>query len=162
MPHGHGTKPSSGVRERGTRLWLCARAGRSRPKEIQWTPRGAAQLLDDVGVDHGRFHVRVAEVFLNLSDVDAVEQQMGRKAVAQRVYRHWLMDLRATGGDLDGLLDDRVAQVMAPDNAGARVGRQGVTRKDPEPPEFATRVGVLALQTSGSQTPARPDARSER
>ncbi len=45
-------------------------------------------------VDHRGFDIGVAEVFLDLPDVDASEQQMRRERVAQRVNRHRLVDAR--------------------------------------------------------------------
>ena len=38
-----------------------------------------------MGVDHGRLDVRVPQVLLDLPDIHAVEQQMRREAVAQRI-----------------------------------------------------------------------------
>jgi hypothetical protein len=58
-------------------------------QEIEWTARWRAQLLDDVGVDHGRLDVRVAEILLNLANVDTVEQQVGGKAMPERFGVGW-------------------------------------------------------------------------
>jgi len=36
-----------------------------------------------VGIDHRRFHVGVPEIFLNLPDVDTIEQQMRGERVTK-------------------------------------------------------------------------------
>jgi hypothetical protein len=38
-----------------------------------------------MGVNHGRFDVGMSQVLLNLPDVHAVEQQMSRETVSQRI-----------------------------------------------------------------------------
>ncbi len=70
----------------------------------------------------------VAEVLLNMPDVYAVEEQMRREAVAERVHRHRLVDGCPSGGFLDGLLDDRVVQIVAPDDARAGIRGQRAAR----------------------------------
>ena len=50
-------------------------------KEVRRAARRVPEFLHDVRVDHRRLDVGVAEVLLDLPDVHAVEQQMGRKAV---------------------------------------------------------------------------------
>jgi hypothetical protein len=54
-------------------------------EDVKRTSRGIAELLDHVRVDHRGLHVGVLEVFLNLPDVDSVEEQMRREAVTQRI-----------------------------------------------------------------------------
>lgn len=51
-------------------------------------------------VDHRGFHAFVAEKLLHLADVDPLHQQMGRKAVAQRMDRNPLWNIRRIGGFL--------------------------------------------------------------
>jgi len=75
-----------------------------------------------VRVHHRRLDVGVAQVLLNLADVDAGEQQMGRKAVPERVDGRRFVDVRLRGRGLHGLLHDRLMHVVAADDAGARVG----------------------------------------
>ena len=54
-------------------------------QDVERTLRRSAKPLDDVRADHRGLDVRVAEVFLNLADVYAVEQKVGGKTVTQRV-----------------------------------------------------------------------------
>jgi hypothetical protein len=75
-------------------------------KNVQRTARRVAEVLDDVRVDHGGLDVGVPEVVLNLADVHAVQQQMRREAVSQRVDRDRLVNPRVERRGLDGLLDD--------------------------------------------------------
>lgn len=97
-------------------------------------------------VHHGRLHMGVAEVLLNLPDVYAIQKQMRRKAVAERVHRHRLVDGYPSGGLRDGLLDDRVVQMVAPDDARAGIRGQRAARKHPEPRELAAGVRIFPFE----------------
>ena len=61
-------------------------------KHVERARGRVTQVLDDVGVDHRRLDVDVPEVLLDLPDVHAVQQQVRREAVAQRVDRDRLVD----------------------------------------------------------------------
>ena len=54
-----------------------------RSKNVKRTARWTAQFTDHVGIDHRRFHVGVPEIFLNLPDVDTIEQQMRGERVTK-------------------------------------------------------------------------------
>jgi hypothetical protein len=53
----------------------------------------APTAIQDVGVDHGRLHVRVAEEFLHRPDVIAGLEQMSRERMSQRMNATWLHDV---------------------------------------------------------------------
>jgi hypothetical protein len=52
-------------------------------EKVERTSRRIAEFLDHVGIDHRRFHVGVPEIFLNLPDVDTIEQQMRGERVTK-------------------------------------------------------------------------------
>ena len=52
---------------------------------VEWAPDASAPLVEDMRIDHGRAHVAVPEQFLDGSDVVPGFEQMGRKAVSQRI-----------------------------------------------------------------------------
>jgi len=62
------------------------------------------------------------------------------------MYGHWLVDLRDARGSLDGFLNDLVAEMVPPNHARARIGRQRLTRKDPEPSQFAAGIRILPFE----------------
>jgi hypothetical protein len=51
-------------------------------ENVKRTARWAPQFLHDVGVDHRGLDVRVAQVLLDLPDVDPVEEKMRRETMA--------------------------------------------------------------------------------
>ena len=59
-----------------------------------------------------------------------------------RATEDWLVISRLARRGLHRLLRDRVADVVATDDAGAGIGRERVTGKYPEPRELASGVGV--------------------
>jgi hypothetical protein len=57
-----------------------------RPSEsVRWAPDSSAASVEDVGVDHGRLEVAVAEELLDRADVVAGFQQVGGEGVPQGV-----------------------------------------------------------------------------
>jgi len=57
----------------------------ARFENVERTLRRGAELLDHMGINHRRLDARVPEVSLNLTDVHAVQQQVRREAVSQRI-----------------------------------------------------------------------------
>ena len=64
---------------------MDALARRAGAQDVERTLRRTAEFLDDVRVDHRGLDMRVAEVLLNLTDVDAAEQQVSGKNVTERI-----------------------------------------------------------------------------
>ena len=59
----------------------------------------------DVGVDHGRLEVPVAQEQLDLSDIDTISEQVCGKRVAQGVDGGVLVNLCLGQGGSEGALD---------------------------------------------------------
>ena len=72
---------------------------------------GAA--VEDVGVDHGRLDVAVAEEFLDGADVVSVLEEVGGEGVAQGVTGGGLGDARGSDGLFHGPLNHGRMEVVA-------------------------------------------------
>src|ERR1700761_6630353 len=72
---------------------------------LQRTDHFAQQICCDLRIKRGRLQLLVAEQYLDDTDVDLLLQQMGRKAVAQRVHGDALVDIRCLGGGMDGAVE---------------------------------------------------------
>jgi hypothetical protein len=76
---------------------------------VQRAGHAAAALVQNVGVDHGRADVGVAEQLLHGADVVAAFQQVGGEGMAQGVRRRRLVDARLLRRRLHRALHDLVA-----------------------------------------------------
>src|ERR1017187_4007067 len=91
---------------------------------VQRAGDAEAAPVQDVGVDHGRRDVAVAEKLLDRADVGAALEKLGREGVAQRVAARGFADARLA----HGALDENLAEVAAAPagqwraGGGARVG----------------------------------------
>jgi hypothetical protein len=106
-----------------------------------------------MGVDHGGAHIRVAEQLLHRANVVARLQQMRGKGVAQRVRRGRFVNPGLGHGTLERALKSAVRQVVALDQAAARIGGQLCLREEPKPRPTRTGAGVFALQSAGHMNP---------
>ncbi len=104
----------------------------------------AADLVEDVGVDHGGGDVAVAEELLDGTDVVAISEQVGGKRVAERVAGDALRESGRACSSGDGSLWEAAVQVVPVDLAGAGVGREGAGGEDPLPAPVPCGAGVLA------------------
>ena len=94
---------------------------RGTSKGIRRTPNTKCAAVQNVGVDHRRANVSVAQELLDGSNVGSGLQQMRRERVAQRVAARALRDARNVDRRLERALNHRVVQVMpAPYAAGVR------------------------------------------
>src|SRR5215207_11311954 len=82
---------------------------------------GSNRGIGDAGVKRGGVELGVAEERLDHADIDALLEQVGGKAVPQRVRRHALVDPRGLGGGADNAAElaggqrlDRVAAGKQP------------------------------------------------
>jgi len=82
---------------------------------------GQATTLEDVGIDHGRLDVLVAQQFLDGTDVVMVFQQVGGEGVSEGVAGHALFQAGGTCRLPDGALQTTFVEVMAARLAGAWV-----------------------------------------
>ena len=86
---------------------------------IEVTSDRKPSALQDVGVDHRRLHVLVAEEFLNRADVVAVGGQVGGEAMAQGVRGDVFVDAGLAGGIAHGALDGAGVDVILATVEGA-------------------------------------------
>ena len=71
---------------------------------MQWATDGHPSAIEDVSIDHCRFHILVAEDFLDGADVIVDFQEVGGKAVAKRMTGQALVDYCQTDSSADGFL----------------------------------------------------------
>jgi len=126
---------------------------------IQWAEHGAACAQEHVGVDLGRAHTPMAELFLHGADVHAKFRQMGGEGIPQGVAGGKFLDPGLAYRHPNGLLNAALAEVMPAFQVGARVdaaaaGGNGVLLRP-----RARRLGVLSLQGVGAVD--RPEAIGE-
>ena len=60
-------------------------AGRSHAQIVERAGNALAALLHNMGVDHRRGHIGVAEQMLDRANIRPALQQMGRKRMAERI-----------------------------------------------------------------------------
>ena len=114
----------------------------------EWT------AVQDVGVDHGRADVAVAEELLDGADVFAVLEQVGRKRVAQGVAADLLGDPGGLDGELHGALSGGLVEVVASPMAGFGIDVGSLRGEDPLPAPLAAREGVFAVDGVWELDPA--------
>jgi hypothetical protein len=117
----------------------------------------APAAIQDVGVDHGRLDVTVAQQLLDRADVIACTQQIGSKSVAQRVRTDGLRNLRLPRCRMDRFLQHRLVDVVPPRFTKVRVAADLRGREHPLLAPFAIRTGILARQCVRQKGP--PEAR---
>jgi hypothetical protein len=122
------------------------------PKIVRLIERAAdsqSATIEDVGVDHRRLDVLVAEEFLHRADVVAGFEQVRGKAVAEGVTTGGLGNAGQAHGIFDRALQIAFVHVMAAREAGARVSRQSLRREHVLPTPFFGGVGGFAIQRIG-------------
>jgi len=116
-------------------------------------PAGCGRLfwafVKDVGIDHRRLHVFVAQEFLDGADVIAPFRQMRSETMAKGVGADRLDDARQAGRLLDRFLQAALVQVVAARDARTRVRGQGVSREDVLPAPLLVGIGIFPLQGAG-------------
>ncbi len=83
------------------------------PLSIERAANPEPTAVQNVGINHRRGHVAVAEEFLDGSDVLAGLEQVGREGVPERVARRGYGDPGSAHGLLHRPLEDRFVQVVA-------------------------------------------------
>jgi hypothetical protein len=78
--------------------------------------------VEDVGVDHGRLDVLVAEEFLDGADIVIGLKKMCSERVTERVGADGLGDFGQARGFSNGFLEAAFVQVMTMNPPRARVG----------------------------------------
>lgn len=100
---------------------------------IERAAYAAGAVAQDMGVDHGRRDVAMAEQFLYGSNVLDALEQVGGEGMAESVARHALVDSGRLGSVTDGALHDRFVQ-MVPSFSSFTVPPASRGREDPLPP----------------------------
>jgi len=86
---------------------------------IRRTGGPAPAAIEDVGVDHGRTYVPMAQQFLNRANVIACFQQMRRKRMTQNMRISGFGQADTAGGFLESALGNRLILMVSAVNAGA-------------------------------------------
>jgi len=102
--------------------------------------------VQNVGVNHGRTDIGVSEQLLNRADIVAIFQQMGGKGMAHGVRAGWLRDAGLEPCIFDGLLENRLVEVVPPPLSRHSVGVVARGGEDPLPTPFLSSIGILAFQ----------------
>jgi hypothetical protein len=121
---------------------------------VEDEPRSAVQgahhveraAVDDVGVDHGRPHVLVAEQRLDGPDVGARFQQRRREAVAEGVAHGAPVDLGGARRGDHGLLHRALMEVVEDDVARGGIGARSGCGEDVLPGDARRSPGELQAQ----------------
>lgn len=79
---------------------------------VEWTAHPASTVLEDVGVDHRRGYVAVAEELLHRADVVAPLQEVRREGMAEGVAGDPLVEAGFSSRILHGPLHDALVEVM--------------------------------------------------
>ena len=120
---------------------------------VEGAADGVGAALEDMGVYHGGADVFVAEEFLDGADVVAAFQQVGGEGVPQHMGGDVFGDACFAGGLTDGFLDAAGVQVVAAEQAAARVGGEVFGGEEVLPFPTACRGGVFAFQSVGEGDP---------
>lgn len=98
--------------------------------EVVWSVKRVERALGivrhvpkNMGIDHGRLHVLVAEKALHFPDIDARLKQMRRKAVTEGVDRSMLRYAHFPHRIFDSLLDRVVTDMMSAHPAAPWIDR---------------------------------------
>lgn len=106
---------------------------------------GESAALEDVSVDHCRFHVLVTEEFLDGTDVVTALQEVGGEGVAEDVRGDVFVNVCAAGGISDRFLYKRFMEVMTTGDTGPFVCGNVGGGKDVLPNPLFVCVLVFAL-----------------
>lgn len=121
--------------------------GAARP--VQRAAHGQAAAVEDVGIDHCRLHVLVAEQFLDRADVVTVLQEVGGEAVAKGMAVDALGQAGLLGRPTDGLLQSALVDVVAAEQPGLGMPGQFGGGEDVLPGPLAVGMGILAFEGEG-------------
>ena len=133
------------------------------PRALQVQSEAISRALDspaapvqDMGVDHRRAHVLMAQQLLDRPNIIPVLQQVGRKGVAKRMAACRFGDPCFQSGFLEAPLQDGFVQVVPALFAGDAVGVVACGGKDPLPLPLLPRVLVLPRKGVGQGDTAQP------
>ena len=102
-------------------------------REIQGTSNAPSSAVEDVGVDHCRADVPVAEKLLNGPDIVPFFEEMGSERMPERVAGDSLGESGKGGGLLHGPLENRFVEVVTIQAPGTGILELPCCRKYPLP-----------------------------
>jgi hypothetical protein len=114
--------------------------------KVQRAMNPETAAVEDVGVNHGRFNIGMAEEFLDGADVVAGFEQVGGEGVAEGVAADGLGDAGGAGCAADFLLQAGSIRVMTAEDARARIDREPIRGKDVLPLPLAGGGRILTLE----------------
>jgi hypothetical protein len=83
---------------------------------IEGAAHGQATPVEDMGIDHSRFHVLVSQQLLHGADVIAGLEQMSGEGMAESVGANGFVDPRQAGSLPDRLLQAALVQMVTTDD----------------------------------------------
>ncbi len=131
------------------RRWCrrLAPGARARPEQpVRRTPHGGRAAVEDMRVDHRRRHIGVSEQVLHGADVVAVFEQVGGEAVSEGVAGGAFAESRGDDGLVDGVLQDRLVEMVPGGLAGFGVQVGAGRGEDPLPRPGLFRAAELVVQ----------------
>jgi hypothetical protein len=128
------------------RLRASSRERHPREQPVRRAFDTTAAAVEDVGVDHRRSHLAVAEQFLHRANVVSRLQQMRRKLVPHRMWPNRLAEPRSPRGVVHRLLQYGFVHVPAKSVARTRIDTGSRSGKHPLRTPFLVGVRILARQ----------------
>ena len=116
---------------------------------IERATDGKAAAIKDMGIDHRRFDVFVAEEFLDGANIVPGFQQVGRKAMAEGVRGDLFGEASGLGCGAHGFLHAAFVQVMPAEFLTTRVLSDVRSGKNILPAPLPASIGVFARQGIG-------------
>ena len=113
---------------------------------VDWAADVQSWPIAHVGVNHGRGDVLVSEQLLDRANIVAALQQMGRKAVAERVTAGRFTDPGITNRLFDGILQIFLPNVVSAFLTTAGINGRFISREDVLPSPFARGIRIFAME----------------
>jgi hypothetical protein len=110
------------------------------------TPNAQGTPIQDVRVNHRRADIRMAEQFLNRSNIVAVLEQMRRKGVAERVAADPFRNPSPADRGRDRALHDRFVQMISGRWSESQVSANSRRGKHELPAPVGCRIGILPFE----------------
>ena len=117
--------------------------------DVDGAADGEGPLVQNMGVDHGRADILVAQEFLDCADIVSCLEEMGREAVAERVASGRLDDPRPADGAANDLLQGRLGQMVPALDPGPGVERTPGAGKRYVQPSSRSALGCFSARACG-------------
>ena len=116
---------------------------------VEGTADAVAAAFQDMGVDHGGLNVFMSQQFLHSTDIVAIFQQMGGKAVTQSMGAAGFGNSGISDGFFNSLLHGRWIEMVAVAVPGSGIDGEICSRKHILPDEFLVGIGIFFIQGIG-------------